>query len=108
MKIQGVTVQLSKIQKAMIIGIASSRKGVIAYRQLLNNRAEEGRIRTIFALEEKGILRHKRSASSWDYYVHGFSPWGQKVAIAVLSEALEAEKVKHETPQETRDRRLGL
>jgi len=105
MKIGKHTVQVSKAQAALILDVAD--RGRCSYGTILNSREDNARIRTIFSLCDKDILRHKPKAGGWDCYVHVLTPFGNAVALRLALDALEAEKVKHETQNETNARRFG-
>jgi len=72
-----------KLTKAMKEALADALlygKGKLFIHSLMPSPQEEGRNRTIYALEERGLVRHLPREGGWSCYAHGLTPKGLKLA----------------------------
>lgn len=85
----GEAMRVSDRMKAVLVECFLSNKGLVYVSDLLPDREDNGRNTTIYALEDRKLLRHVPRRGGWHNYAHALTPLGRQYAAALVREKIQ-------------------
>lgn len=84
----GIAMRVTDRMKIVLVECFLSDKGLVYVSDLLPDREDNGRNTTIYALEDRKLLRHVPRRGGWHNYAHALTPAGRRYAAMLVRNRL--------------------